>query len=65
LSRIGLKALEQCIEDTKNRVETLSNDVTLAKRALKVKEDELDNMESRYHGLVTLMGEASTGRFVA
>lgn len=65
MSRIGLKALELSIEDAKNRMETLKSDVTLAKRALAVKETELLTVEGQYQGLVTLMGEATTGRFVA
>ena len=65
MSRIGLKALEKSIEDARNNMNTLKDEVTKAKRSLAVKEDELLNMEAQYQGLVTLMGEASTGRFVA
>lgn len=63
MSRAGVQAIEMCIEDYRNRVDTLRDSLAKAKRALSLQEQEFNTMESTYQNLIGFLGELSTGKF--
>ena len=50
----GLAAIEQCVEDYRNRVDSLRNTVSQSKRALIALEKELADAEVTYRDLASL-----------
>ena len=63
MSRAGVQAIESCIEDYRNRLDTARDEYGKAKRALAILETDLTHMEQTYQALIGFLGELSTGRF--
>ena len=60
-----LQALEKAIEDNKLKADTLRDQVSKAKGALRLMEAELQTAETQYQALVAFLAEVSSGRFRA